>query len=1260
MKSFLFYSIVIISLHRIHTETKMSIVYYVSPTEPLSSCPGSSRCQPHQHCHTFDYFVKNSRQFFSKNYTDITLVFMCGIHNHTASLTIRNVNAFIMKGTEKSNENILINHQQPGKHNCTVIQFHNVGSVNISNLTMRCPLMKLNQSQIAIKSCRIYGYTEESLSYIDITGASSQAFLDDCTFKENCFIIVNSIDGITMGNSTFQSYSHQNTSIIAAFSTEVKIMGNVNFTNSIKTINSDKNSTASYCGTAVLLRTIHPKLKSSFHITPGATVYFVNLRCNGFGGALYIENGIVSIDAKSQVVFTNNEANVGGAVYLFNNVTLDSTKSKYEYEHNLSYSQNKGATWPSRAALNIGADARVIFNSNSAMDTGGAIVLQNGDFIIGVNASLNFSNNFADYGGAVVLVNSTIHVIHSDGINFSYNGGATGGALVLVFGTMNISSNSYVRFIANSAQIQGGAIHIERGLPSSIIIDNFATLLFFNNSAFRGGAVYMKPSSFAIQVGYHSNLQFVNNTAVHTGGAIYSEMQSAIPCVFMITDYSAKISFRCNHANGSVGHHMYGSSIRNRKCDKEHLEFYYKEAKPYCWKKSDNADGHINVSFDPGLNKTLSPVSSAPRRVCLCDTNGKPQCANFSLIFVDINAYRGETFILSVCAVGYNFGTTVGTVYARFLHSQIFSQAHLQKSQYNQLIHDSQACTNLRYRVTTTSETEILLLQTSKLPVPVYMNETEADVVHLSREKMRIKNFIADYNSSDYGCLSETLLRTPIFINITLLSGCPQGLTLNHDHTKCTCYPVLAINGFKCEIQNKTGYLEWNNTGWVNTTMSDSHSNSIIYNSLCPLNYCKSGTKRINIRDNPQGQCSSNRTGILCGACMENFSLAIGSPRCIQCGNRHNILLLLAFAVAGVALVLFILILDFTVTQGHINGLIFYANIAWTYKIILFSTAGIEYDSNWIAFLNGFIAWLNLDFGIETCFITGLNAYWNTWLQFIFPFYIWAIAGVIIVICHYSSSLTNLIGSRAVPLLATLFLLSYMKLLRTVVDATSIAVIVQYPANTSYAVWYLDGNLKYCRGHHTYLFIAAFLTFAILWLPYTLLLLFIQPLRKFSHLGPLQWIHKFTPIYDAYLSPLKNKHQYWFGITLLVRGVLLVTLTTISSASPKTNLFILLVTMTLLVVGLSIKNVYKRMSTRALESTILLNLIIWSAGTLYKWESIESKMILLTVSNGVVFAQFCLLVLYNLIRLSSQAGQRCVRQKSSYAYRILENDITDE
>ena len=581
----------------------------------------------------------------------------------------------------------------------------------------------------------------------------------------------------------------------------------------------------------------------------------------------------------------------------------------------------------------------------------------------------------------------------------------------------------------NSAQVNGGAICIDGGVRPAIIVGNYSKLFLFNNSAFQGGALYSSmPSLLITTVGYQSSIQFINNTAFDVGGAVYS--QSSQPCIFMITDYSAKMSFTGNNAQRGVGHHMYGASVRDDSCSSGPIYFVNEQGKPHCFYHSEKSDGYVNISFDPGLNKTLSPVSSAPQCVCLCDSNGKPQCDNISYIFNSTSVYRGETISLSACIVGYDFGTTVGIIHARSLYS---------KRDKLQQITNSRKCTSFNYTVYSKSDYEVLLLQTSSLPVSAYISNesTQQDIFSYKRFT---NSLISDtYSHNQSGCITSDLLTTPIFISITLLPGCPPGLTLNHDETACSCYPVLANNGFSCLVKNKTGLLQWNGTVWVNATFNENNSTSIMYNKFCPLLYCKSGNKMVNIGDDPSKQCASNRTGILCGACKDSFSLAIGSSRCIECPNSQNIALLLAFAAAGVLLVFFILALNLTATQGLINGVIFYANIVWAYKIILFPA---DIGKNYLfTFLHVFIAWLNLDFGIETCFFVGLDAYWKTWLQFLFPFYIWAIACVIIVACRYSSRLTNLIGSRAVPLLATLFLLSYMKLLRTVIDATSVAVI---------------------------------------------------------------------------------------------------------------------------------------------------------------------------------------------------------------------------
>ena len=102
----------------------------------------------------------------------------------------------------------------------------------------------------------------------------------------------------------------------------------------------------------------------------------------------------------------------------------------------------------------------------------------------------------------------------------------------------------------------------------------------------------------------------------------------------------------------------------------------------------------------------------------------------------------------------------------------------------------------------------------------------------------------------------------------------------------------------------------------------------IIYLScLVPLDYCKICGKIINLDRDPNAQCANNHAGISCGGCETNYSLAIGSSRCI---------VYVLYIAAGFLLVIFILALNLTVTEGLINGLILYANTLWTFKDVLF------------------------------------------------------------------------------------------------------------------------------------------------------------------------------------------------------------------------------------------------------------------------------------------------------------------------------------
>jgi len=88
-------------------------------------------------------------------------------------------------------------------------------------------------------------------------------------------------------------------------------------------------------------------------------------------------------------------------------------------------------------------------------------------------------------------------------------------------------------------------------------------------------------------------------------------------------------------------------------------------------------------------------------------------------------------------------------------------------------------------------------------------------------------------------------------------------------------------------------------------------------------------------------QCLFNHSGILCGGCKPGLSLTLGSSLCQYCSDQY-LALLAAFAAAGVVLVIFLLASNTTVTEGTVNGLIFYANAVRLKHTIFYCLHGLD------------------------------------------------------------------------------------------------------------------------------------------------------------------------------------------------------------------------------------------------------------------------------------------------------------------------------
>ena len=372
-------------------------------------------------------------------------------------------------------------------------------------------------------------------------------------------------------------------------------------------------------------------------------------------------------------------------------------------------------------------------------------------------------------------------------------------------------------------------------------------------------------------------------------------------------------------------------------------------------------------------------------------------------------------------------------------------------------------------------------------------------------------------------------------------------------------------------------------------------------------------------------QCANNRSGVLCGGCRDNFSLALGSNRCLHGCSNNSLSLIIAFAAAGIALVFFIKILNLTVSQGTINGLIFYANIVGAEQTVLFSSRAYK------GFLSVFIAWVNLDLGIETCFFDGMDAYAKAWLQFVFPVYVWTIALFIIILSHYSIRASKLFGNNSVPVLATLILLSYSKLLRAVISALSVTEI-QFLNGSTMSVWERDGNIQYLTGKHIPLFVFALAVLVLLWFPFTLVLVSIQWLQRGTHYRVLRWITKLRPFFDAFTGPLKDKHRYWVATLLLARCTLLLVFYIYTAngngvAFVSTTFASLLILVFLAATG----SVYRNYFITLLELSYILNLEILATGTTYVQYINDhgNQDVLVIASVGIAFLQFLATVIYH-------------------------------
>ena len=696
---------------------------------------------------------------------------------------------------------------------------------------------------------------------------------------------------------------------------------------------------------------------------------------------------------------------------------------------------------------------------------------------------------------------------------------------------------------------------------------------FVNNTSFSNGAG-MQISRRTTLVS-NTKVYFINNKAHGVGGAIY--VDNTFLEVSKGIDFCTFQNFApifVNNAALVAGNNVYNGQIW--KCRELETYTYTKQKQEIL--SPLNFTRSINCSNNTYLKKFPTPLSayvtSTPIGVCLCDDNNNIDCY---LRSINMQLYPGQYITLSLVTVG-----TCGGISPSVLT--------ISNSSTVEVLFDS-------------SENQETKRQCKNFTYQLKMNTTD-----------RNGNFLIEHIKLDSIGNQDHLYNSYLTVN-TLFLLCPVGLELISK--VCQCNHVLsASNVIDCNIVWMPHPIKKSGNNWL---YYDHDYNCTAVHRYCPFDYCTDSSLYLSL-DNGDVQCSNGRAGILCGGCQMGLSLMLGSNRCHSCENKY-LSLVISFILAGMALVAFLLVCNMTVSVGTINGLLFYANIVKLNEVMFFPN-GVN-----VPVLSQFIAWLNLDLGIETCFFDGLDGYWKTWLQFVFPVYIWLLIGAIIVGSHYSSRVCRLCGNNAVPVLATLILMSYTKLLQNVTKSLMSSTI--NCEGVKLKVWSVDGNIDYLSPKHIPLFVTA-MFFLIVGLVYTGLVFTAQWLQRYSGKcckSSRDPVVKLKPLIDAYTGPYKDKYRFWTGLLLIVRLILTPVFSYTTNTMPQINNYIIAF-ISAVALYLS-RSVYRHKVLNALEAFYFLNL-----GLLTQINILLSNMgldveIVTTVSVSLCFASFIGSILAN-------------------------------
>ena len=747
----------------------------------------------------------------------------------------------------------------------------------------------------------------------------------------------------------------------------------------------------------------------------------------------------------------------------------------------------------------------------------------------------SFINNKAQFGSAIqinrqfydsITVGSIFTLVLKN-CNFTSNNFSDNSSIgAVAMSGVNIHFLGYTRFINNTST----ALMVD---GATVEFGNNSVTVFQNNCGLYGGAISMIENA-RIVIYPNSTVTFLSNTAVEQGGAIYVELSTPFDHLLSHVCFIRYFTETIQPSEWETNFTFINNTARRSK-----NSIFASTLQPCVRAYSDGTELFETKPFYHFPNTNDTKISTLP--VTFKFLNSSKKC---SVVFDGLicNIVPGEIFDIP-----------------------LIMKDELQKNVDSVML------------IATCTES-----QSPNVLLPYQVTNGTIQIAGKPNETCHLQ--LQTDTCTDYP------ISTIIEMNML---NCPPGLIYSVKERQCQCvvnhaHQIPAISG--CEITILRAYF--NKFYWIGYESDD--ATDLIF-GLCPYHYCYNKylpnlllPRDANKTDLDKFVCGNrNRTGLLCGQCIEGYSVMMNSPTstCYKCTDVHIGVLYLVLSYILPVSILFYVIMSYNIrmTTGVISAYLFFSQIIGSqyYFFTLGTSKGIPLTiSNIITTIYSIS---NLEFfqhdTFSYCLFSNAGSVDILAFKLLLSFYPVFLVLIYFLlrrfcICNHHCCQKCRLSSRSVTHGVSAFLVLCFAKINILAFGILKYTELFYINGTSYRkVVHRQGDIKYFGDplYNMYAFGSLLAIVIIITIPTMILVL--HPIliniaiyfewgeSKFVLLvNKLLLIHKLKPILDTFQGDYKDKWHFFAGLHFFLYRLIFFCIVVMGSTANVDRLFLLVIT----------------------------------------------------------------------------------------------------